>query len=99
MAAYSGVIARSVSDDAIPANNESYPYRIVKNEGIKIVRLRDLLAAVIEDSHQGISKSLISLRFHNTVARIIDEMSRLIADETGITQVSLTAGYFRIVCC
>ena len=95
MAAYSGVIARSVSDDAIPANNESYPYRIVKNEGIKIVRLRDLLAAVIEDSHQGISKSLISLRFHNTVARIIDEMSRLIADETGITQVSLSGGVFQ----
>jgi hydrogenase maturation protein HypF len=95
MAAHSGVIARSVSDDAIPGNNESYPYRIVKNEGIKIVRLRDLLAAVIEDSHQGISKGLISLKFHNTVARMINEMCRLIADETGVTQVALSGGVFQ----
>ena len=49
MAAYSGVIARSVSDEAISGDQESYPYRIVEDEGIRIVRLRDLLSAVIED--------------------------------------------------
>jgi hydrogenase maturation protein HypF len=95
MAAYSAVIASSVSDEAISGNNESYPYRIVKNEGVKIVRLGDLLAAVIEDSGQGISKGLTSLKFHNTVARMINEMCRLIADETGVTEVALTGGVFQ----
>jgi hydrogenase maturation protein HypF len=53
------------------------------------------VAAVIEDLHQGISKGLISLKFHNTVARMINEMCRLTADETGITQVALSGGVFQ----
>jgi len=91
----SSVIARSVSDEAISGNNESYPYRIVEDEGIRIVHLRDLLSAVIEDLHQGISKGRIAVRFHNTVAQIINEMCHLIADETGISNVALSGGVFQ----
>jgi hydrogenase maturation protein HypF len=92
----SSVIARSVSDEAISGNNESYPYRIVEDEGIRIVRLRDLLSAVIEDLHQGISKGSISVKFHNTVAQMINEMCHLIADETPmVSGVALSGGVFQ----
>lgn len=74
---------------------ESYPYRIVEDEGIRIVHLKDLLSAVIEDLHQGISKGRISVKFHNTVARMINEMCHLIADETGVSQVALSGGVFQ----
>ncbi len=101
MAALSSVIARPVPsearelDEAISGNNESYPYRIVEDEGIRIVHLRDLLSAVIEDLHQGISKGRISVKFHNTVAQMINEMCHLISAETGITQVALSGGVFQ----
>jgi len=95
MAAYSYVIARSVSDEAICHAEESYPYRIVEDEGMRIVRLGDLLAAVIEDLHQDISKGRISVKFHNTVAQMINEMCRLIANETYINQVALSGGVFQ----
>ena len=102
MAAYSSVIARSVPsearglDEAISGNNESYPYCIVEDEGIRIVRLRDLLSAVIEDLHQGISKGMISVKFHNTVAQMINEMCHLIADETPmVSGVALSGGVFQ----
>jgi len=101
MAAYSSVIARPVPsearelDEAISGNNENYPYHIVEDEGIRIVRLRDLFSAVIEDLHQGISKGRISVKFHNTVAQIINEMCQLIADETGVSQVALSGGVFQ----
>jgi hydrogenase maturation protein HypF len=95
MAAHSSVIARRISNEAISHNNESYPYHIVEDEGIRIVRLKDLLLAVIEDLHQGVSKGKISVKFHDTVARMINEMCRLIADETGITQVTLSGGVFQ----
>jgi hydrogenase maturation protein HypF len=95
MAAYSSAIASSVSDEAMSSAQESYPYRIVADKGIGIVRLRDLFAAVIGDLHQGISKGLISSKVHNTVARMIDEMCRLTADETGINQVALSGGVFQ----
>jgi hydrogenase maturation protein HypF len=91
----SSVIARSVSDEAISANNESYPFHIIEDAEIRIVHLKDLLSAVIEDLHQGIPKGRISVKFHNTVARMINEMCHLIADETGITQVALSGGVFQ----
>jgi hydrogenase maturation protein HypF len=74
---------------------ESYPYHIVEGEGIRIVHLSDLLSAVIEDLRQGVSRGRISVKFHNTVARMINEMCHLIADETGITQVALSGGVFQ----
>jgi hydrogenase maturation protein HypF len=101
MAAHSSVIARPVPskarelDEAISGNNESYPYHIVEDEGMRVVRLRDLLSAVIEDLHQGISKGRISVKFHNTIARMINEMCHLIADETGVSQVALSGGVFQ----
>jgi hydrogenase maturation protein HypF len=95
MAAYSSVIARRVSDEAIYDAQESYPYHIVEDEGIRIVRLKDLLLAVIEDLHQGIPKGRISVKFHNTIAHMINEMCHLIADETGLRQVALSGGVFQ----
>ena len=76
---------------------ESYSYRIVEeDEGIRIVRLGDLLSAVIEDLHQGISKGKISVKFHNTVARMINEMCHLIANETPmVSGVALSGGVFQ----
>ena len=95
MAAYAAVIRRGVSGEAMCSAQESYPYCIVADKGIRIVRLRDLLAAVIADLHQGVSKEMISLKFHNTVARMTNEMCQLIAGETGITQVGLSGGVFQ----
>jgi hydrogenase maturation protein HypF len=95
MAAYSSVIAKGL-DEAISCSNESYPYRIVEDKGIRIVRLRNLLSAVIEDLHQGVSKGEISVKFHNTVAQMINEMCRLIADETPmVSGVALSGGVFQ----
>jgi len=74
---------------------ESYPYRIIEDNGIRIVHLKGLLSALIEDLHQGVSKEMISVKFHNTVAQVINEMCRLITDETGITQVALSGGVFQ----
>jgi len=95
MAAHSGVLAASVSDEAIASAQESYPYRIVEDKGVRIVRLKDLLSAVIEDLQHGVSRGRISVKFHSTVAGMINEMCRLIADETGITQVALSGGVFQ----
>jgi hydrogenase maturation protein HypF len=95
MAAYSSVTARSRSDEAISGTEGSYSFHITEGEGIRIVRLKDLLSAVLEDLHEDIPMGRISVKFHNTVARMINEMCRLIADETGITRVALSGGVFQ----
>jgi hydrogenase maturation protein HypF len=94
MAAHSYGVAREF-DKATSSVQESYPYCIVEDEAIRIVRLRDLFSAVIEDLHQGISKGRISVKFHNTIAQMINEMCCLVVDETGISQVALSGGVFQ----
>ena len=83
------------SDEAISSDKESYPYGIIADKGMKIVQLGDLLSAIIEDLTQGISPGRISLKFHNTIAKMTNEMCQLIADETGINQVALSGGVFQ----
>ena len=95
MAAYSSVLAGGVSDEVASSAQESYPYRLVKDKGVRIVRLKELLSAVIEDLQHGVSRGRISVKFHNTVAGMINDVCRLISDETGITQVALSGGVFQ----
>ncbi len=95
MAAYS-CHCEEHSDEAISDNKESYPYSITEDKGIKIVQLGALLSAIIEDLKQGISSpGRISVRFHNTVALMVNEVCHLIADETGINQIALSGGVFQ----
>jgi hydrogenase maturation protein HypF len=74
---------------------ENYSYHIVEDKGIRIVQLRDLLSTIIEELHQGIPKEIISVKFHNAVAQMTNEMCHLIANETGISQVALSGGVFQ----
>ncbi|MFO7772657.1 MAG: carbamoyltransferase HypF [Dehalococcoidia bacterium] len=82
-------------DGAISGNEGSYPYLIIEDKGIRVVQVQDLLSAVMEDLHQGIPGGLISVKFHNTIARMVNEMCRLIAGETGISQIALSGGVFQ----
>ena len=72
-----------------------YPFHIVEHQGMRVVKLGELFSAVVQDVKDQIPVSIISLKFHSTVARIIAEMCKLIAKETGITQVALSGGVFQ----
>jgi len=74
---------------------EGYPYHIVESGGIRIVKLGDLLSAVVEELHQDVSKARISVNFHNTIAQMINQMCQLINSETGINEVALSGGVFQ----
>jgi hydrogenase maturation protein HypF len=73
----------------------SYPYRLVEDQKARIVELGPLLSAIVDDLRQGSSQGTISARFHNTVARLVNEMCHLIADRTGVRQVALSGGVFQ----
>lgn len=76
-------------------SNESYPYHIIKDKGVRIVKLGGLLSAIIADLAQNVPQEGISIRFHNTIAQIANEMCQLIASDTGIKQVALSGGVFQ----
>lgn len=95
MAAHSSIMAMSVSAAGTVHTRESYPYLITEEGGIRVIRLKGLFSAVLEDLHRRVPEGTIAVRFHNTVALIISEMCQLIAGETGLTQVCLSGGVFQ----
>ena len=62
---------------------------------MNIVRLKDLLSAVIYDLQRGASRATIAARFHNSITRMIVELCRVISNKTGIKQVALSGGVFQ----
>jgi len=76
-------------------SKETYPYHIVEDNGIRIVKLGDLLSAIVEDLGQNVPQGRISIRFHNTIAQMTNAMCQLMANETGIKQVALSGGVFQ----
>jgi len=73
----------------------SYPFSIVEEGGMRVVKLKELLAALVRDVRNKTPVPEISLKFHHTVAEIAAAMCKLIAGESKINQVVLTGGVFQ----
>jgi hydrogenase maturation protein HypF len=77
------------------SGSESYPFSIDGKEGIGVVRLGELWSGLVGDVRNKVPTPVISLKFHHTVAKIITEMCKSIAGETGISEVALSGGVFQ----
>jgi len=73
----------------------SYPFTIVEQDGPDLIKLENLFAAIIQDLQGDTSQARIAARFHNTIARMIEELCQVISDKTGMTQVVLSGGVFQ----
>jgi hydrogenase maturation protein HypF len=74
---------------------KAYPFRVVEQNSTSIIKVRDLLAAVIKDWQDKTPKAVIAARFHNTIARMILEICQAISKKTGIKEVALSGGVFQ----
>jgi hydrogenase maturation protein HypF len=94
---YEGQAAVELEMAAYPHydNEASYPYHIVEDNRIRIIQLDDLLSTIIQDLRQGVSPAVISIKFHNTIAQMTNQMCQMIARDTGIKQVALSGGVFQ----
>lgn len=78
-----------------PTQCDPYPFTITWRQGIGVVRLGELISAVVKDASDDMSALVISARFHQTMAGIIVATCRLISNKTGITTVALSGGVFQ----
>jgi len=70
----------------------SYPFEIVEEEK-KIIRWQPIIINILEDLGNGISSSVISAKFHNTLIKIILEILKL----SGLQKAALSGGCFQNV--
>jgi hydrogenase maturation protein HypF len=73
----------------------SYPFSIEVERGMGVVKLKELLAAVVADIRNKVPVPDISLKFHNTAAEIVAGMCKLISKESKIKRVGLSGGVFQ----
>ncbi|HTY82321.1 MAG TPA: carbamoyltransferase HypF, partial [Dehalococcoidales bacterium] len=73
----------------------AYPFDLVQGTGVSIVKIRDLLSAIIEDLHRGMVKARIAAKFHNTIAKMVVETCQNISGDTGIKEVAISGGVFQ----
>lgn len=74
---------------------ECYPFGITGDAGCRIIRLRDLIAAVLSDVARGCRPSAIGMRFHNTIAVMAHDICLKIRENTGLETVALSGGCFQ----
>ena len=60
-----------------------------------LLKLKDLFSAILYDLQSDTAKATISIKFHNTVARMVEELCQIISHKTGISQVVLSGGVFQ----
>ncbi len=92
--------AQAAIDLEMSANNAPdetgfYPFTFEERDEIMVIKIHDLLRAVILDIKDHASQSIIAMRFHNTITRLILETCQKIAEDTGIKQVALSGGVFQ----
>ncbi|GAH87674.1 unnamed protein product, partial [marine sediment metagenome] len=82
-------------DEAGELGEESYPFSIVEQQGVRVVKLGELFVSLVRDVKNQVPVDIISLKFHNTMAQMVANMCKLIAKETGINKVALSGGIFQ----
>ncbi len=73
----------------------SYQWQTEKEGDQRIMLTSGIVKGVVDDIIKGVSKGVISARFHNTLINMFTESCILIRDETGIDQVALSGGSFQ----
>ena len=76
-------------------SSKIYPFEIVERNGLRVVKLAKLIAAIIEDVRGDVPTSRISLKYHRTMAQVVREMCLAISEDTGIRMVALSGGVFQ----
>lgn len=72
-----------------------YPFRVLEEGGIKIVQLTELWQDVLNDLLSQVPPPTIALKFHTTLARLIVDVCRQVAADTGLHRVALSGGCFQ----
>jgi len=94
-ATYQGQAAIELEMIVEKSVRECYKFRIKKDKNIYILDPKPVIEAIVKDIESGVTKEIISAKFHRGLSGMILEVSNLLREETGINIVCLTGGVFQ----
>jgi len=71
-----------------------YNYNIKGSKNL-IFETKHMILEILEDLRKNMKPSIISAKFHNTIAKIIIESISLVSNEYGINKIALSGGVFQ----
>lgn len=92
---FEGQAAMELEMVAKEKTEDHYDYLIERVNGEFIIDPIPTIVEIVNEVKKGIQKSVISAKFHNTIAKIILNMCLLIKGETKLTKVALSGGCFQ----
>jgi hydrogenase maturation protein HypF len=92
---YEGQAAIELEQMAMQGEEGEYPFEIADEGGLLILNPDPLIAAIVEEVKRKVDPSLISARFHNTMARAITRIAIRMRETTGLPEVVLSGGVFQ----
>jgi hydrogenase maturation protein HypF len=95
VAQYEGQAAMELQALADPGAPGSYPYVMDRSPGCWVVDPAPTLGAAFADRLRGVAVSTIAMRFHRSIAMMIEEVCVGLAGESGVRQVALSGGVFQ----
>jgi hydrogenase maturation protein HypF len=73
---------------------EYYPFELKKGNEITTVEISDMLKGIVSDRIGKVDKTVISAKFHNTIAAFFLALARRAKKETGINTTAISGGVF-----
>ena len=73
---------------------DNYPFAIQQENRTAVIETGITLKSIITDRIAGVDNSIISAKFHNTVAEFFLALAKLAQNQTGITTVAISGGVF-----
>ncbi len=92
---YEGQAAIELEYMADKETKDSYRFETDDSEDTFKVCVNDVIKGIIVDVEKDVSNSVISAKFHNTVAKIICAGCEKIRQDTGLNRVALSGGVFQ----
>lgn len=84
----------AIADTDAKEAKKLYQFEMIENE-CHVINLKPLIKGILKDLKNGISKSVISGRFHKTMAEVITTVVNMLNKESGIKDVALSGGVFQ----
>lgn len=92
---YEGQAAIELEAMAAPGKAETYPFGLRSEVEPMVIDPIETVRAVVKDLRHGVSSSVISKRFHQTVASMIVETCDTIRRKENLNRVALSGGVFQ----
>ena len=95
--AYEGQAALELEMCQSSSENRRYTWKIEARDHHLILLTSEMINDIVEDLKNGISRGMISRRFHNTLIEMFTGVCVRLRDETGIELVAMSGGAFQNV--